>query len=131
MPGDYSLNASEQVVWMLLKNQPGGAVPVEVVAQSLGWRNALELRRWLRQHSLPQARQTIAYCRLTYLAHLISQGIKVEAAISLVGLHNRSSVVLQCMAYFGCYPNDLRHETFAKSLAAKEPHLSGAAPIRL
>jgi AraC-like DNA-binding protein len=72
----------------------------------------LELRRGLQRDRAAPAREMIRYSCLTYAARLIASGIKVEAAISLSGYHNKTVFCRNFRDYLGCQPHEVRGRSF-------------------
>ena len=53
-------------------------------------------------------RQIRSWCCITYAAHLIGSGIKVEAAMTLAGFRNHTHFNEQFRRCLGCLPREFR-----------------------
>jgi methylphosphotriester-DNA--protein-cysteine methyltransferase len=68
-------------------------------------KTAAKLRRELRRHRCATGRDIITYCCLTYAAHLIGTGTKVDAAMRLAGFHNHTNFNRQFRAFLCRLPH--------------------------
>jgi methylphosphotriester-DNA--protein-cysteine methyltransferase len=104
MDGRYSSEDVERVIWSELESGRSDFIRAETVARALGWNSALKMRRCVHARGLPTFRMLRAQAQLTYAVALIARGVKIDAAIRLAGLHNRTNFTERCKRYLGVLP---------------------------
>jgi hypothetical protein len=121
MDGRYSLEDVEGVIWSELESGRSGFISAETAARALGWHSALKMRRWAHAQGLPTFRALRAYSQLTYAVGLIARGVKIDAAIRLAGLHNRTNFTKRCKEHLGVLPAECRDNEHFRSLGKAVP----------
>lgn len=86
-------------------------VSVKSVAAGLSL-DPIEVKRVLGPRGGALLRQFVAGCRMEKAAELLSEGVKVEAVMCLVGIHHWSHFVHAFRRSYGCRPGQYRSRDF-------------------
>jgi AraC-like DNA-binding protein len=96
----------QRTVWQLLADSPGHQPSMSSIADRLD-RTYRQFCRDIRptKHT---GRQLRSWCCITYAAHLIGNGVKVEAAMALAGFRNHTHFNERFREYLACLPHEAR-----------------------
>lgn len=96
----------QREVWQLLEVRPGHRPSMTGIAGRLD-RSYRQFCRDIKptKHT---GRQLRSWCCITYAAHLIGKGVKVEAAMALAGFHNHTHFNERFREYLACLPHEAR-----------------------